>query len=184
MERPLIAKSHIDDHLEVHYFADNAREYVLRTHRSLLSGLDFVMLTLLAAYVYSHRVFVVYAVSGALLLLWLWSKCNTVTQESLLIIRDLGIQVRTVYADGRATSQFIDRAKLSDIIINEGITLWQVKFYMALMVEGHDRLVVVFEHLLPRLKVLLEVYHGARAVMYGEPEGERNGIHHHPTSVY
>ena len=65
--------------------------------------------------------------------------------ESILIVRDLGVQVKTVYMDGRCISRFIDHSCIADIIINEGITMLQVKFYMAIIVEGQDRMVIVFE---------------------------------------
>ena len=47
--------------------------------------------------------------------------------------------------DGRCISHFIDHSRIADIIINEGITMLQVKFYMAIIVEGQDRMVIVFE---------------------------------------
>lgn len=65
--------------------------------------------------------------------------------ESILSMRDVGIQVRTTYYSGRSVSRFIDRRKIEDIIINEGITMWQIKSYMAILVKDQDRMVVVFE---------------------------------------
>ncbi|KAI8148697.1 GPI-GlcNAc transferase complex, PIG-H component-domain-containing protein [Fennellomyces sp. T-0311] len=100
-------------------------------------------------------------------LIWLWLKTKTVKQESILAVKDIGVQVRTVYWGGRSVSKFIDQHKIDDIIINEGITMWQIKSYMAILVKQQDRMVVVFEHLLPRLRpVLLDVYWGTRAVIF------------------
>ncbi|KAI9479493.1 GPI-GlcNAc transferase complex, PIG-H component-domain-containing protein [Zychaea mexicana] len=79
------------------------------------------------------------------LLLWLWLKTHTVKQESILAIKDIGIQVRTVYWGGRSVSKFIDQHKIDDIIINEGITMWQIKSYMAILIKNQERMVVVFE---------------------------------------
>ncbi|KAG2218846.1 hypothetical protein INT45_011270 [Circinella minor] len=92
------------------------------------------------------------------ILIWLWLKSHTVKE---------GIQVRTVYWGGKSVSKFIDQHKIDDIIINEGITMWQIKSYMAILVKNQDHMVVVFEHLLPRLRpVLLDVYWGTRAVIF------------------
>ncbi|KAI9312676.1 GPI-GlcNAc transferase complex, PIG-H component-domain-containing protein [Dichotomocladium elegans] len=84
-----------------------------------------------------------------------------------MAIKDVGVQVRTVYWGGRSVSRFIDQHKIHDIIINEGITLWQIKSYMAILLSQEDKMVVVFEHLLPRLRpTLLEVYTGIRSVVF------------------
>lgn len=65
--------------------------------------------------------------------------------ETILVIRDVGVQVKTVYLGGRSSSRFIDRSKISDIIINEAITMMHIRVYMAIIVEGEDRMVVVFQ---------------------------------------
>ena len=65
--------------------------------------------------------------------------------ESLLVVRDLGLQVQTRYYGGTQRTRFIDRAHVADVILNEGITFQSVIFYMAVVVEGQDRLLVVFE---------------------------------------
>jgi len=61
------------------------------------------------------------------------------------VIRDVGVQVKTVYLGGRSVSRFIDRSKISDIIINEAITMFHIRVYMAIIVEGEDKMVVVFQ---------------------------------------
>ncbi|KAG0344129.1 hypothetical protein BG004_004716 [Podila humilis] len=68
-----------------------------------------------------------------------------VTEETILMIRDVGIQVKTVYLGGRSVSRFIDRSKIQDIIINEAITMMHIRVYMAIIVEGQDKMVVVFQ---------------------------------------
>lgn len=61
------------------------------------------------------------------------------------MIRDVGVQVKTVYLGGRSVSRFIDRSKIADIIINEAITMFHIRVYMAIIVEGEDKMVVVFQ---------------------------------------
>lgn len=65
--------------------------------------------------------------------------------ETILVIRDVGVQVKTVYLGGRSVSRFIDRSKIADIIINEAITMFHIRVYMAIIVEGEDKMVVVFQ---------------------------------------
>ena len=71
-------------------------------------------------------------------------KNAAVLAESLLVVRDLGLQIRTRFALGAQRSRFVDRAHLADIILNEGITYQSVIFYLAVVVQGEDRLLVVF----------------------------------------
>ncbi|KAI7867387.1 GPI-GlcNAc transferase complex, PIG-H component-domain-containing protein [Spinellus fusiger] len=97
---------------------------------------------------------------------WLLLKYKSIKQESLLVMRDIGVQVKAVYWGGSTVSRFITRCKIEDVIINEGITMWQVKSYIAILVKDQD-MVVVFQHLLPSLyPVLLDVYQGTRAVLF------------------
>jgi hypothetical protein len=65
--------------------------------------------------------------------------------ETILVIRDVGVQVKTVYLGGRSVSRFIDRSKIADIIINEAITMFHIRVYLAIIVEGEDKMVVVFQ---------------------------------------
>lgn len=71
--------------------------------------------------------------------------CTKGYTESILAIRDVGIQVQTVYWGGSTVSRFINRLKIEDVIINEGISFWQIKSYMAILVKDEDKMVVVFE---------------------------------------
>lgn len=57
-----------------------------------------------------------------------------------------------------ALVQFLDKAKIKAILINEGITMHRVVFYLAFVVAGRDKMVVAFENLQPRLNVLIKIY--------------------------
>jgi hypothetical protein len=96
--------------------------------------------------------------------------------ESVLAIRDIGVQVKTIYANGAEKSQFIEQSKLADILIHEGISFQVILYYMTLLVKNEKKTVVVFEHTLPRLSCILDVYRGIRAVMYGEPEENEEAV--------
>ncbi|KAF9406441.1 hypothetical protein BGZ94_003112 [Podila epigama] len=111
-----------------------------------------------------------YAAIASMILLRVVFKLMMVTEETILVIRDVGIQVKTVYLGGRSVSRFIDRSKIQDIIINEAITMMHIRVYMAIIVEGEDKMVVVFQNLLPRLNVVLQAYHGARSIIFHEKD--------------
>ena len=74
--------------------------------------------------------------------------------ETLLAVRDLGVQINTHYANGKVSSRFISRAKIADVIINEAITMQKVVVYLAIVVLDEDRTVVVFRVCTsPKLKI-------------------------------
>ncbi|CAO0789968.1 unnamed protein product [Mucor circinelloides] len=140
-----------------------AREYTVNSLSNPISILDIcvwaIALYLTKSELYKHVI--------AILLIWLFLKRKSVRKESILAIRDVGIQVKTTYWGGSSVSRFINRNKIDDVIINEGISFWQIKSYMAILVKDEDKMVVVFEHLLPRLKpVLLRVYQGTRTIIF------------------
>jgi hypothetical protein len=150
--------------------ADNAREYILETNQPAFGMADLLYVGLLAIVVATESKWR-WTISCGMVAFWVWMKATVVKEERILCVRNVGVQVKTRYLTGRLRSQFIDCSKISDIIINEGINMLQVKFYLAIIVEGQDRMVVVFEHLLPRLNpVLLQVYRGARAILFNEAE--------------
>jgi len=96
-----------------------------------------------------------------------WAK-NRHTEETLLIIRGLGIQISTSSASraSSATTRFIPTAQVQDILIHEAFKGFEVRFYLAVIVEGEEEAVVVFPKLLPRREVLEEVWKGSREVLF------------------
>ena len=102
----------------------------------------------------------------AKLLWWLYAR-GTVTEESLIVIQELGVEMRTKFRSGTEAYRFIEKAEISDIIINEGITFSRVVYYMAFIVQNQDKLVVAFEHFNPGLQVLQTIYSGTRKIVLG-----------------
>ena len=69
-----------------------------------------------------------------------------ITEESLLVIRGLGIQTSTssnTYLS-KATTRFIPTTQIQDIVIHEAFKGFEVRFYLAVIVEGEKDVVVVF----------------------------------------
>jgi phosphatidylinositol N-acetylglucosaminyltransferase subunit H len=95
-------------------------------------------------------------------------KTDGIIEESLLVLQGLGIQTSTSspYYFVSPTTTFIPTTKIQDIVIHEGFRGLEVRFYLAVIVEGATEVVVVFPNLLPRLDVLQEVWRGARRCLY------------------
>ncbi|KAK4991580.1 hypothetical protein LTR50_001775 [Elasticomyces elasticus] len=68
------------------------------------------------------------------------------TEESLLVIRGLGVQTSTSSPTYLTTSttRFIPTNTIQDIFIHEAFKGFEVKFYMVIVVEGEEDVVVVF----------------------------------------
>ncbi|KAI3657970.1 hypothetical protein MP638_003002 [Amoeboaphelidium occidentale] len=152
--------------------ADNVSEFIItRKGCSVLSKRDvFYFMLCIPLYAFLNRYHTINPLIGLVtaFAIWLTSKVYTIKEESLLVIKDLGLELKTTYLlFNKQESKFIDQSKILEIIINEGISRWQVKFYLAVIVDGGS-VAVVFENLLPRLDVLKEVYNGTRKMMYNK----------------
>lgn len=68
------------------------------------------------------------------------------TEESLLVLRGLGIQTCTSSPTylSTSTTRFIPTDQIQDIFIHEAFKAFEVRFYLAVIVEGEGEVVVVF----------------------------------------
>ncbi|KAF6239258.1 hypothetical protein HO173_002519 [Letharia columbiana] len=92
--------------------------------------------------------------------------------ESLLTLRTLGIQTSTLSSSYLLPSdtRFIPTSQIRDIFIHEAFRGFEVRYYLAVVVEGEGEVVVVFPNLLPGRAIVEEVWRGARECLY-EPKG-------------
>ena len=95
------------------------------------------------------------------------------TTESLLVLRGLGIQTSSTggsyLASWRAGTRFIPTEKIRDVLINEAFRGFAVRYYLVVVVDGEEDVVVVFPRLLPRRKVVEAVWRGVRGCLW-EPD--------------
>lgn len=75
---------------------------------------------------------------------------SRICQESIVVFPSHGIQLETHRGFRRMpfkTRQFIPRTVIRDVIINEGLYGWNVRYYLAIMTEdkGHQEIRVAFE---------------------------------------
>ncbi|KAM5345742.1 hypothetical protein ACJ41O_011603 [Fusarium nematophilum] len=114
-------------------------------------------------------------VPGSLAVLWLLSR-RGYASESILVMRGLGVQTSEStgsYLAGTAT-RFIPTEKIQDILLNEAFRGFEVRYYLVVVVEGEDDVVVVFPGLLPKRRIVEEVWRGVRRCLY-ERRGEDKG---------
>jgi len=101
---------------------------------------------------------------------------NTPTEESLTMLRGLGVQTSTTSSTylQTPTTRFIPTTSIQDIFIHEAFKGFEVRFYLMIVVEGEGEVVVVFPKLLPRRDVLEVVWRGVRGSLW---EGDREKVH-------
>ena len=75
---------------------------------------------------------------------------------------------------GTASTRFIPTEKIQDILVNEAFRGFEVRYYLVVVVEGEDEVVVVFPRLLPGRVIVERVWRGVRGCLY-EPE-KREGV--------
>lgn len=70
----------------------------------------------------------------------------SIAEESLLTLRSLGIQTRSLspYYFFPAATRFIPTSQIVDIFIHEAFRGFEVRYYLAVVVEGEGAVVVVF----------------------------------------
>ncbi|GJN85061.1 hypothetical protein PLIIFM63780_008625 [Purpureocillium lilacinum] len=98
--------------------------------------------------------------------------------ESLLVLRGLGVQTTEsagTWFSGAAT-RFIPTEKIQDILVNEAFRRFEVRYYLIVVVEGEEDVVVVFPGLLPKRSIVEAVWRGARECLYeGRAEDSTKG---------
>jgi len=121
------------------------------------------------------------------LVLIIYTQCTQVLWESVIVFPATGIQFETHKGIlGRplfVSRKFISLSTLSDVIINEGLRGWDVRYYLAALTKDGDsvKLQVAYENLLPRFPVLHEVYLGVHELLLSrrnsilQSEGNKHG---------
>ncbi|KAK1247039.1 hypothetical protein MKX08_000841 [Trichoderma sp. CBMAI-0020] len=96
-------------------------------------------------------------------------------EESLLVLRGLGVQTSESPATylASAATRFIPTEKIQDIFVNEAFRGFEVRYYLVVVVEGEEDVVVVFPGLLPKRKIVETVWRGVRECLY-EGRGEES----------
>eukprot|EP00948_MAST-09A_sp_MAST-9A-sp1_P001714 g1714.t1 len=93
-------------------------------------------------------------------------RSQEIVEESVLVVQDLGVQLRSRRRNGKTSTRFLDSASIRSVVINEGFRGWGVIFYLAFIVDGSpDSMVLAFQKFQPRLDILLHTYSGIRAVL-------------------
>ncbi|KAL2159985.1 hypothetical protein VTH06DRAFT_1640, partial [Thermothelomyces fergusii] len=78
------------------------------------------------------------------------------------------------WGGGAAQTRFIPTEKIRDVLINEAFRGFEVRYYLCVVVEDEEDVVVLFPGTLPRRKIVEAVWRGIRGCLM-EGEGEEAG---------
>ncbi|KAF3935903.1 hypothetical protein ABW20_dc0104965 [Dactylellina cionopaga] len=103
------------------------------------------------------------------------SSFSRTTEESLLVLRGLGVQVTTSSSSYfvKADTRFIPTSTIQDIFIHEGFVGFEVRFYLAIVVREENEVVVVFPKLLPKREILENVWRGSRSLYESDVKAQQ-----------
>eukprot|EP00756_Hemistasia_phaeocysticola_P057109 Hpha_TRINITY_DN33740_c0_g1::TRINITY_DN33740_c0_g1_i1::g.25151::m.25151/K03858/PIGH, GPI15; phosphatidylinositol glycan, class H len=104
----------------------------------------------------------------AALLLLRWSTLPQL--EEVTIAGGVGVQARTVLNSGVvARSHFVPAESIQSVVIHEGYRGMRVVTYLALRVDGEERLFLPFKEVLPPLRGLHAAYKALQHHRFGAP---------------
>ncbi|KAJ2859414.1 hypothetical protein GGH94_006117 [Coemansia aciculifera] len=93
-----------------------------------------------------------------------------VYQESLVVIRNVGIQTETVTLAGFRNVRSFELFQIDDLVIHEALQLFEYRYYMAILPRDPKMhsINIMFPNLLPKLEALLPIYHGSRRLLFSK----------------
>mmetsp|Transcript_22649 Transcript_22649/g.40780 ORF Transcript_22649/g.40780 Transcript_22649/m.40780 type:complete len:149 (+) Transcript_22649:1545-1991(+) len=95
-----------------------------------------------------------------------WSLQRSLKEETLSIIKDVGIQLTKVRKDGSTSHQFYERSVVRDVVINEALTPYDAYFYLAFIVVDQGEVIVPFQHFKLSLAQVKEVYYCSQELLF------------------
>jgi len=109
------------------------------------------------------------------LALLVYRKATRVLWESVLVLPSYGIQLETHRGLPSlplfVSRKFIPLAEVKDVLINEGLRRWDVRYYLTVLYcpqPAVNSLEVAYENILPRFPVLIEVYNGIHECLHSK----------------
>ena len=85
------------------------------------------------------------------------------SHEELTVIKDLGVQLRSVNLAGKVIStNFIDISRVRDFVLNESMSYFKLDMYLAFIVEREDKMVIPFDKSVLSQKELIQIYATAK----------------------
>lgn len=163
--------------LEQHSYSDTCQDFAITSAklsvRTLTTWTCTVWIVAYVIFAYTqHSAVLTAAILFSIIGLLLYLHLVKVDHESLLILGSLGIQRTSTYASGRENTVFIEMCRVQDVVINEGISMHRVNYYLCLLLKDPSdpqakvsQVIPVFQSSQPRLDCLVEIYRSCQAIL-------------------
>lgn len=92
---------------------------------------------------------------------------NYVQEESVMIIKDFGIQLKKSYRFKKDYIQFLGRGKIESIFVHEYIRGSSVRYCLAYLLHNENRLLLSFKDVYPGLPALHTVFRSCTDALVG-----------------
>ena len=86
----------------------------------------------------------------------------------MLVVRGVGLQRTSRFALCGSRTNFMPVHDIEAVIVNEGITRCNVRYYLALVIARRQRMELLFEQAQPRLHILSDAYRTINKALYHE----------------
>jgi hypothetical protein len=111
----------------------------------------------------------------------------SVYKEEVLVVRGLGVYTSSTSWAGLSSSVFLPHTVVGDIVVNEGVTMCRVVFYLTVTIVRREestidtyplvlKLYPLFTEFHPRLSVIQESYHFLRDHFYKSSSSPRQPL--------
>ncbi|AFZ79766.1 hypothetical protein BEWA_026150 [Theileria equi strain WA] len=82
----------------------------------------------------------------------------TIVEERLLMLSNFGLQMEYINLYGNKTVKSIPISNIKDLLINEGFVVNEIIFYILIMLNDSEEIILPFKDAIPRLENLKTIY--------------------------
>ena len=86
--------------------------------------------------------------------------------ETLVMIKGLGLQITKHKRNGSQSNLFIDCSEIREVIINESLTPYHVRICLGIILIKSQELIVPFQNFDIKLVQARQVYKNAREILF------------------
>ena len=95
-----------------------------------------------------------------------WGYRSEITQETLTVIKGIGVQITKYRRDGGKSNLFIDCSDIREVIINEALTPYHVRVCLGIILIKSQELIVPFQGFEITLTQAKQVYQATRKILF------------------
>lgn len=157
-------------------FGKRGSEFIVHHPSFNNFGLDLICFSVVAAMVSfyigisSRDNCVLVCVSALLCLVLILRFFLKISSEKVTILSSLGVQIESTFFFGNKSTHFIDVNTIKDIVINEGITMHTIIYYLVILLKNKqtgevEQLYHLFSNSCLTLDDMKEIYRAAQTKM-------------------